>query len=432
MTLERLVTKNHRFYYGWVIVAVMALASFTQSAETFPVISVFLKPMTAEFGWSRSAFTGSVTIGTLVAGALALGIGPIIDKFGSRWILVISFSLLGGTLILMASITNLWQFYVLQIIGRTLNMGVISLATMVVIPKWFVKKRGRAVAVGQLGLRAGNAVTPLYVQYLVSSGGWRIATIAAGLVMWIFSLLPSAFFLRRKPEDMGLLPDGEKSDSSNVQEIDQVKKKDIERPDNEVSLTLRQVSRLPSFYLLIVAFMISSFVGPALFLHMIPFFTDRGISADFAVIVVAVWSGSGAIGSLMFGVAAEKFSMRWTLTVGFLLNAIGYGLLLAVYSEWVAIVWGFYLGITGGGLFTLQQVVFADYYGRESLGSIRGVVWPIQMITNALGPLVAAIAYDITGNYVAVFASFGILIIFASLAVFGAKPPITTHSPEIR
>ena len=79
-----------------------------------------------------------------------------------------------------------------------------------------------------------------------------------------------------------------------------------------------------------------------------------------------------------------------------------------------------------------QQVVFADYYGRESLGSIRGVVWPIQMITNALGPLVAAVAYDITGNYVAVFASFGILIIFASLAVFGAKPPITTHSPEIR
>jgi MFS family permease len=163
---------------------------------------------------------------------------------------------------------------------------------------------------------------------------------------------------------------------------------------------------------------------------MIPFFTDRGISAEFAVIVVAVWSGSGAIGSLIFGGAAEKFSMRWTLTIGFLLNAIGYALLLGVYSEWIAIVWGFYLGVIGGGLFTLQQVVFADYYGRESLGAIRGVVWPIQMLTNALGPLVAAIAYDITGDYVAVFGSFGILIVFASISVFGAKPPINIRSPQ--
>ena len=430
MTLEKLVTKNHRLYYGWIIVAVMAVAGFTQSAETFPVISVFLKPMTEEFGWSRSAFTGSVTIGTIVAGGLALVMGPVIDRFGSRWILVISFTLLGGTLVLMASITNLWQFYVLQIIGRTLNLGVISLATFVVIPKWFVKKRGRAVAFGQLGMRAGNAVTPLYVQYLVSSGGWRIATIAAGLVIWIFSLLPSAFFLRRKPEDMGLLPDGENPESVPSQNQEQIGGKISGHPDNEVSLTLRQVFRLPSFYLLTVAFMISSFVGPALFLHMIPFFTDRGISAEFAVIVVAVWSGSGAIGSLIFGGAAEKFSMRWTLTIGFLLNAIGYALLLGVYSEWIAIVWGFYLGVIGGGLFTLQQVVFADYYGRESLGAIRGVVWPIQMLTNALGPLVAAIAYDITGDYVAVFGSFGILIVFASISVFGAKPPINIRSPQ--
>lgn len=420
--------KNNRLYYGWIIVGVMALASFTQSAETFPVISVFLKPMTEEFGWSRSAFTGSVTIGTIIAGVLALVMGPVIDKFGSRWILVLSFSLLGGALVLMAFITNLWQFYVLQIIGRTLNMGVIALATFVVIPKWFVKKRGRAVAFGQLGGRAGNAVTPLYVQYLVGSGGWRIATVVTGLVIWALSLIPSAVFLRRKPEDIGLLPDGETSSDDKSRVLDQMGNKVSNPSEDEVSMSLRQVARLPSFYLLIAAFMISSFVGPALFLHMIPFFTDRGISAESAVIVVAVWSASGAIGALIFGGVAEKFSMRWTLSIGFLLNAIGYGLLLGVYSEWIAIAWGFYLGVVGGGLFTLQQVVFADYYGRESLGTIRGVVWPVQMLTNASGPLVAAIAYDITGDYVAVFASFGILILFASLAVFWARPPVKFRS----
>ena len=425
--------RTRRFYYGWIIVAVVALASFTMSAETFPVLGVFLKPITEEFGWSRSVFTGSMTIGTLLGGVVALGVGPFIDRFGPRWTLVVAFTILGGTLILMAGINHLWQFYTLQILGRMMSMGVIALATMVVVPKWFIAKRGRAVALAQLGGRAGNAVTPLYVQLLVTRGSWRLATAVTGIVVWAVSLLPSAIFLRRRPEDMGLLPDGAAPEEA--QETSDVASGNNQlRTTNEVSFTLRQVLRLNSFYLLVAALAVSSFITPALHLHMIPYFTDQGISEGIAVTVVALSSASGALGSLTFGFLAERFSVRLIMVTGLALISISFFLLLAIEDATQALLWGLYLGIAQGGTFTLQQIIFADYYGRDSLGAIRGIVWPIQMVTNSIGPLAAALAYDTTGNYQFIFFLFGVLALLSALLLFLAKPPAQSASevPKIR
>ena len=196
-----------RFYYGWVIVGVVAVASFAQSAEAMPVLGVFLKPITEEFGWSRSLFTGALTIGTLLGGVLAIGIGPMIDRYGGRWILTIAITIVGTALILTSRINALWQFYLLQIMARMVGMGVVMLAIQVAIPKWFIAKRGRAVAIGQVGLTFGNVVTPLYAQLLVRVADWRAAAATAGAVMLALSILPTAILLRRSPEDMGLLPD---------------------------------------------------------------------------------------------------------------------------------------------------------------------------------------------------------------------------------
>ena len=132
-----------------------------------------------------------------------MAVGPFLDRFGPRWLLTLALLVLGGTLLLMAWITSLWQFYALQILGRIVAMGVLSIASSVVVPKWFIRKRGRAVALSSMGMRAGNTVTPLYVQLFVSIGNWRVAAGLAGLVVWVVSLLPAAILLRRRPEDLG-------------------------------------------------------------------------------------------------------------------------------------------------------------------------------------------------------------------------------------
>ena len=187
--------------------------------------------------------------------------------------------------------------------------------------------------------------------------------------------------------------------------------------------TLSGTIRLVSFYLLITAFAVSSFVATGLNLHMMPYFTDQGLEAGIAALVVAVWSASGAVGSLLFGFAAERYSIRLIMSSSFILTASGFILLLFVNSTPLGILWGGYQGMVHGGTFTLQMVIFADYYGRDSLGSIRGAIQPVQLGANAMGPLAAAVAYDITGSYFAIFTLFIFLSLFSGFCVFLAKPP---------
>lgn len=429
MTTNRRVVQRPRFYYGWVIVGVVALTGFAHTADTLPVLSVFLKPITEDFGWSRSVFTGAITIGTFLGGVSALGIGPFIDRFGSRWSLVVAFAFLGGTLVLIAGIDRLWQFYLLLILARSVTMGVIGLSLQVIIPKWFVAKRGRAVALGGMGNMAGNTVTPLYVQLLISVAGWRLATATAGIVVWVFSILPVALFLRRRPEDLGLLPDGAAPEEAHDPPTAGGTTR-LRGPGLETSLSLRQVVHQPSFYLLATAVGLMTFVIPGLNLHTVAYFTDQGLSSGIAVLALAVISMAGGVGSLFFGYLADRYSARQILTVDILLVATSFVLLLVARAPAVVLMWGLYIGLARGGMQTLQQVIFADYYGRESLGAVRGVVWPIQMVGNSLGPLVAAVTYDITGSYVIIFSGFGILSLLAGLCVSLARPPDVTGAPN--
>ena len=412
------------FYYGWVIVGVVALSGFTQSAGTFPVLGVLLNPITDEFGWSHTVFTGATSIGTIIGGVVALVVGPMVDRAGARWILVVAFTALGASFVMMAGVTQLWQFYVLQIVSRVSNMGMIALATQVIIPKWFVERRGRAVALGSLGIMAGNAVTPLYVQYVLGIWGWRWASASAGIVIWVVSLLPVAMFLRRTPEDMGLLPDGVTQEEMERRIAEGVDGGGAGSVGPEISLLLRQVVRLPSFYLLVAAFSLAFGVFPGLLLHLIPYLTEQGIDPSLGVWVVAVWSASGAIGALVAGLLTERYGARLSLAASFVLMATGFWFLLAVDSIQLSLVWGAYMGVLGGGMMTFYQIIFADYYGRESLGAVRGVVWPVQMLTNAAGPLSAAVVHDLTGNYNLIFTIFGVLITVASLCIFLARPPV--------
>ena len=402
----------------------VALAGFTQSAGTFPVLGVLLNPITDEFGWSHTVFTGATSIGTLLGGVVALVVGPMVDRVGARWMLVAAFTALGGSFVLMAGITELWQFYALQIVSRVSNMGVIALATQVIVPKWFVERRGRAVALSSWGILAGNAITPLYVQYVLGIWGWRWASATAGVVVWSLSLLPVAIFLRRRPEDLGLLPDGVTHEEMERRMAERAGGEGAGGIGIEMSLTLRQVVRLPSFYLLLTAFSLAFMVFPGLLLHLIPYLTEQGIDPARGVWVVAIWSASGAVGALAAGLLTERYGARRSLALSFALMGGGFWFLLAVDSVPLSLIWGVYMGVLGGGMMTFYQIIFADYYGRESLGAVRGVVWPVQMVTNAAGPFSAAVAHDVTGSYNLIFTIFGVLIVVAGACTFLARPPV--------
>jgi MFS family permease len=411
-----------RLYYGWVIVIIVALAGFTQTAGTFSALSVFLQPMTDEFGWSRTVFTGATTVGTIAGAFVSLIVGRFLDRLGGRWFLTAGLFLLGGGFILMAFVQTLWQFYALQVVDRVMTMGVIGLTLQVIVPKWFVVKRGRAVALAGLGGMVGSTVTPLYLQFIMNGSDWRIASAVAGGVVWAVSIAPVAILMRRQPEDLGLQPDG-LSAAEAARESAKAAARTGQKKE-EISYPLGQVLRLPSFYLLLVAFSLLFLVGPGLVLHLIPYLKDRGIDPQQGVWILSLWSGAGAIGAVAAGFLTERVGTRYIATAAFLLMGAGFALLLAVFSLGIGLLWAVFMGSVAGATFnTLYQVIFADYYGRESLGRVRGVVWPVQMLSNSVGPLSAAVAYDMLGTYNPVYAVFAILMVFCAGLVFLAKPP---------
>ncbi len=413
----RPLAQRFPIYYGWVIVATVALANFSQSAGTHPVLSVLLGPITSEFGWTRTMFTAALTAGTLAGAVAAIFVGRVVDRLGGRWILTVSLFLLGLSFVLLAFIHTLWQFYVLQIMGRMLTMGVVALVLQVTVPKWFIGKRGIAVALAGLGGMIGNTVTPLYVQWVVALADWRAASFVAGAAIWVISVLPVAVLMRRRPEDMGLLPDGADPTTPGLQ-------KGQKNVREEVSLTLSQVVRLPAFYLLSGAFILLFLVGPGMIFHLLPYLTDKGLEPSEAVWVLSLWSLAGAGGALTAGWVTVRMGPRRALSGAFVLMAVGLGFLMLVDSFALGLLWGVYMGMLFGGVFnTLYQVTFADYFGRESLGKINGAIWPIQMVANAAGPLAAAMVYDAVGNYYPVFTIFAAMVLLCGALTFFAKPP---------
>jgi sugar phosphate permease len=304
-------------------------------------------------------------------------------------------------------------------------MGIISVAIAVIIPKWFVAKRGKAVSIGAMGNRAGGVAIPLFTQAVVNVASWRWATFGVGILILVVSVLPSALFLKRKPEDIGQLPDGvlpEEMERAKQQSPDESSKpKRQQRQD--VSYTVRQVVRMRSFYLLTTAFALMFIINPATSLHTIPFLTDQGLSTKVAVATVSTWAATGLIGTLLAGYMADHFNLRVVAGTQYVLLGVSFIFLQMVDSAPLAIAWGLYYGLIQGGTFIFQQVMLADYYGRESLGAIRGLVWPVQSVANAIGPIAAAFVYDQRQSYTLAFNTFLVLALIAATLTYMAKPP---------
>ena len=377
---------------------------------------MILDPITEEFGWSKTTFTYATSFGTILAGIVAIFIGSALDKYGGRWILTLSVFVLGISFILLAIIENYIQFFIVLIINRIMTMGIIALATQVIVSKWFIVKRARAVAYSGLGIMLGNSVTPLYVAYVSDVYNWRIALTISGIVVFVVSLVPVMLIIRRQPEDMGLLPDG----LPIVENNDSLKTS----TNIEISFNRKQVLKQPNFYCLVVAFSLLFVVGPGLCFHLISYLDTQGIERNQGAIVMAIWSFSGAIGAFVSGFIAEKIGTRRAIVGTFIINSLTIFLILLINNFYMAIIWAIVQGILSAGLFnTLYQLIFAEYYGRNSLGSIRGMIWPVQMTTNASGPLFGSIIFDQTESYYYMWVVFGFLMLISAAATYFAKPP---------
>jgi len=424
-----------RLYYGWYMVAVVFMLTLVRVGFNGHFFGIFLKPMSQEFEWTRSMTTGAVTAGTLIAAGLSFGVGRIVDKYGPRWLLVGACAILGLSYFALSHVGTLVAFYVIYAIGRSIAQSAIHngiLSTFV--SKWFVRRRAQAIAIAIAGAYVGGMFFAPLVQHIITSYGWRFAWIFLGVLTWSIVLLPAGLLLRRSPEDMGMLPDGAqmsirpsvpytKSDilASRIVDGEETAwvaaSQDEDTRVDEISLTLREAMRTATFWLLCLIQGVNSMSNTGINFHTVPRFTDVGISEAVAASTVSVFTMSQALAVFIVGLIASRIGAKVTLLGTLLTLAIGVVLISSADSGVSAYVAVFVYGGSVGGSTLLYNVVWADFFGRKHLGAIRGVSMAFQLVGNASGALIAAILYDINGDYNVAFTItlFGILVAFMML-----------------
>ena len=416
--------RARRLYYGWVIVAVISMIGLVQAGQFNTTVGVFVKPVTEEFGWDRSTFIGAISIGTLTGGALAPLSGVLLDRLGGRWVISLGLLLLGGSLILFSFVNGAWQFYLAMIVGRAGLQGATNLSLGVVVSKWFVRKRGRAMAVAEVGQRAGSGLVPVFAQVMVSAADWRTAAWATGALTWVLGLLPALLFLRRQPEDLGLKPDGD--DAAPSAGAPMAPRQGYEPP----SVTLHAALRSTTFWLIALAIAAMFTVISGISLNLLPYLSDEGLSDGAAVSVLAVYatvSGFSAVGA---GLLSERVAVTRLLQTSYVVLAASTLFLTLVDTTALGMVYGVVAGVAFGTISTAFQLVLPTFFGRAHLGAIRGFSQTLNMGAVAGGPFLMAFVFDTTGSYVPILFAFAGLL--AAAFVMLAVVPKSRRAAPVR
>jgi OFA family oxalate/formate antiporter-like MFS transporter len=435
---DRLVRRlaNGRVYYGWYIVGVVLATGIPRVGLNGSFFGIFLKPMSEEFGWTRAETTGAVTIGTLIAAGLAFGLGRVLDRFGPRWMMAGGLALLAASYFGLARVNSLLAFYAIYPVGRSMMQSATGHTLMyALVSKWFIRRRATAISAATMGGYIGGVLLAPVTQAIIDSSGWRDAWTFFGVLTLVIALFPAILLLRRIPEDLGLLPDGDLRESVEVASAGSTVDTHPERvateapkPVEELSLRLGEAMRTPTFWFLTLMITVNSVATTGITFHMVPHYSDVGIS-DAAAAGSISFLTIGAIASVfVWGFFADRMGAKrvllvviGTLWLGALLVANATTAMTAYISAGV-----FGLGMAGYGL--LSEVVWADFFGREHLGSIRGVTMMFQLMGNASGSLIAAFLFDWRGDYGSAFNV--ILVLFAVsflMLVLSKRPRLRTR-----
>ena len=422
--------KPRRFFYGWVIVGVMAASGAVSMAMGSLNFGLFIKPMGDELGIGRAAF-GWAQTARQGAGALSSPIiGPLLDRFGSRLMLPIAALATGGAMIGLANMSVAWHLVTLfAIMGLVGMSGPGALVTSVPVLKWFVLDRGRALAFMSLGIPIGAMLFVPLTQYLIDEVGWRMAWIILAMI-GVGVIVPlSAIFVRRQPEDMGLLPDGDISPDSVEPESGPPR-----TAQAEVSWTVSEAVRTTTLWRLVIVFSAVSLATGTVALHRIADFMDKGFDPTLISFATAFDAVCAGVATFTFGMLVRRVPGRILGAIGFTLLATASVMTIYAYNDTIMFTSMAIFGLGIGGMMFLQNFIWADYFGRESVGAIRGLVNPINLVVGGLGAPAAGYVHDRWDTYDPAWWVGVALMAFAAiltLATPAPRKPVESESDAV-
>jgi MFS family permease len=294
----------------------------------------------------------------------------------------------------------------------------------VVIAQWFVRRRGRALAFTSMGVGFAKVCMPVVAAWLLLTLGWRQTWTVFGVLTIALLVLPALFVIRRRPEDMNLYPDGGGA-PVNTSASAAKKGRDDRFPTNDLDAvwTRSEAVHTSAFWLLVVTFGISSMGVTGLNLHVFSYVTDIGHSPVVAATVMSVIASMQLASPLAWGLLAERINPCIAAMLRFVIQGIGLALAISTASIFCLYAGFFLYGIGLGGNMVLPDILWANYFGRRSLGKVRGMGLLISQILAAAGPPFFGFLFDATGSYGLSFALFGAALMTSAGLSLMLKPP---------
>ena len=410
--LPRLLSGRLPFFYGWVILGCLCCAGFSRQGPAVATLSIFVEPLTREFGWSRAALSGAVSLGGVLAALTSPLIGPLVDRYGSRAALSLAVLATGAAMMLLSLTQSLVVFYLLFCVARMVWAGPFELAIYGAVNNWFVARRAFATSIATVAQMAGLVAMPLIAQLAMQHSGWRFGWLAIGSLTLVVGFLPVWLFMVRRPEDLGLVPDRQPSGIA-------APRAQLDEP----SFSRREALGTAAFWLLLLYTVLVYPVQAGVSLHQAAHLIERGVAPTIAAAIVSTFSLMSATASLACGFLPRWLPIRYPMALIGMFLTLATLLMVGISSPGQGYLAAALFGFGIGGLLTLLPIAWADYFGRANFAAIRSVALSAQVLAQAAGPLLSGALHDWTGNYKLSLQCFAVLSGLGILAALMARRP---------
>jgi MFS family permease len=380
-------------YEGWRVVLAAGVGGMVCfSSLIVYTFSVFLKPLTVEFGWSREEVSRAFGLMAMTLAACSPWIGRLLDRMDPRRIVVPAFAILGLAFASLSLLTpHLWHFYAVFFVIGVVGNATTQMGYSRAISSWFTRHRGLALAAVLGGLGIGSIVMPVLAQQLIGHFGWRAAYAVLGATTIVLGIPLTLRFVRNRDDARRTLASPREG------------------------IRTGEALRTRAFWLLVLTLFLTSVSANGAITHLSAILTDRGVSAAQAALAAAVLGGTSLLGRLATGWFLDRYF--GPLVSGVLLVFVTGGMLLlgASTTPWVAFAAAAMIGLGLGGEADVTPFLLARYYGLRNFSSLYGLTWMFYAVGGALGPVLLGRVFDSTGSYTGLLVVMPVPVLLAAL-----------------
>ena len=415
-------TRKPKLFYGWYVLWGMILVGAMAMALAGPTYGLFIEPMREELGFGRALFGWTQTVYLLSAAIGGLFIGRLIDRYGARVLLAVAGGVAAVVLGSLSFFQPPWWFIGAFLITGLMGIhGPASIYGAPVISKWFVRQRARALGILSMGAPFGLLIGFPAVQWVIQEHGWRTGWISLGIAGLVIIVPVSLLVLKRQPEDIGLMPDGDPPRQAGAFGT---------QGDPEArQWTRSEAIRTPTFWRVTLAFSLFTFCTTSMVIFRFPYFIGEGMNPGLMSVAVGTAQIWTLLGAVTMGRQVAVVGLERLLALNMLIMMACFILTLSVTNAFMMFaalyIWAWAINSLGA----LQGIVYAAYFGRRHSGAVRSMALMTTMLFAAVAGPVTGYVADNTGGFEAVWwPCVGVLVVSALLLVT-SKPP-ALHLPH--